>query len=256
MARGMLRIDANLDGNLVDFSIPASAIGLPSYQRSYNALELFWEANASENWFLQGSYTLAHSYGNVEGYVNSTLEQDDAGLTQDFDHPLFVDGSYGDLPNDRRHTFKVFGSYTLNEEWRFGANAIVQSGRPVSCNGYIPLDGLDPDLIDYGTFVRYGSSSFYCRTSDGGPQVLTQRGQFGRTPWTYTFDVSAAYQPNWLEGLTLQVDVFNIFNTRRVTEYSETGDLVQTDETVNPNFLNDVNYQSARSVRLAARFEW
>lgn len=76
-------IDVEGDGNLVDFSIPADVLGLPDYIRKYYALELFWEANFDNQWFLQGSYTWAHSYGNIEGYVNSTLEQDDAGLTQD-----------------------------------------------------------------------------------------------------------------------------------------------------------------------------
>lgn len=248
-----IAIDANYDGELVDFSIPASVLGIPKYQRSYNAMEFFWEANVSEKWFLQGSYTLAHSYGNVEGYVNSTLEQDDAGLTQDFDHPLFEDGANGDLPNDRRHTVKVFGSYQLNDEWRFGGNVLIQSGRPVSCNGFAPSTDIGGD--DEGILAFYGASSFYCVPANGQDSVLTQRGQFGRTPWTYTFDVSAAYEPQWLSGLTLQVDVFNLFNTGRVTEYSETGDLSRNRE-VSPNFLNDVNFQSPRAVRLAARYEW
>ena len=52
--------------------------------------------------------------------------------------------SYGYLPNDRRHTFKLFGSYALNDEWRFGANLIVQSGRPRNCFGVYTgtLDGV------------------------------------------------------------------------------------------------------------------
>jgi hypothetical protein len=257
-------IDANFDGNLVDFSIPANVIGLPEYKRSYNAVELFWEANFDDQWFLQGSYTWAHSYGNVEGYVNSTLEQDDAGLTQDFDHPAFEDGAYGNLPNDRRHTIKVFGSYKLNEEWRFGGNAVIQSGRPVSCNGFLPLVtdeeiialGLDPDGADVGNLRLYGASSFYCRPADGADSVLTQRGDYGRTPWTYSLDLSASYTPQWVEGLTLQVDVFNVFNSQKVTEYSEAGDLVRADQTVDPNFLNDVNYQTPRSVRFVARYEF
>ena len=33
---------------------------------------------------MQGSYTFSRSKGNVEGYVNSTLDQDDPGLTQEF----------------------------------------------------------------------------------------------------------------------------------------------------------------------------
>lgn len=248
-------IDVEGDGNLVPFSIPNSSLGLPDYIRKYYAVELFWEANFSETFFLQGSYTWAHSYGNIEGYVNSTLEQDDAGLTQDFDHPRFEDGAYGNLPNDRRHTIKLFGSYAINDEWRVGANLLIQSGRPVSCNGFVPLDGLNPDG-DGGSLAAYGASSFYCRQGDGGPQVLTYRGQYGRTPWLYTLDGSLAYQPNWAEGLTLQVDVFNLFNSGKVTEYSETGDLSRGDESINPNFLNDVNYQTPRSVRFTARYSF
>jgi hypothetical protein len=132
---------------------------------------------------------------------------------------------------------------------------IIQSGRPVSCNGFVPTGNLDPDGADVGNLAFYGASSFYCVPADGEDPVLTQRGQYGRTPWTYTFDVSAAYQPNWLEGLTLQADIFNLFNTQRVTEYYEVGDLSRNNET-NPNFRNDVNYTTPRSVRFAARFEW
>lgn len=249
-------IDANFDGELVDFSIPASVLGLPGYKRAYNAVELFFEAALSDQWFVQGSYTWAHSYGNIEGYVNSTLEQDDAGLTQDFDHPLFEDGAYGNLPNDRRHTIKLFGSYALNDEWRFGGNLLIQSGRPVSCNGYVPLEGLDEDGLDVGNLAFYGASSFYCRPADGAPSELTTRGEYGRTPWIYSLDLSAAYRPQSIEGLTLQVDVFNVFNSQKVTEYSETGDLVRADESINPNFLNDVNYQTPRSVRFVVRYEF
>lgn len=248
-------LDVTGDGDLQSFSIPANVLGLGNFERSYNALEVFWEAN-TDRWFFQGSYTWAHSYGNIEGSVNSTLEQDDAGLTQDFDHPLFQDGAYGNLPNDRRHTLKAFGSYQLNDQWRLGSNLLVQSGRPVNCNGFVPLDDLDPDGSDVGSLAFYGASSFYCRRSDGGPQELTHRGQFGRTPWTYNIDFLAAYQPTWAEGLTFQVDVFNVFNTQRVTEYSEQGDLIRADESISLNFLNDVNYQTPRSVRLSVRYEF
>jgi len=250
-----IALDVTGDGDLQAFSIPSSVLGLPDFERSYNAVELFWEANA-DAWFFQGSYTWGHSYGNIEGSVNSTLEQDDAGLTQDFDHPLIQDGSYGNLPNDRRHTLKAFGSYEITDQWRVGGNVPVQSGRPVNCNGFVPLDDLDPDGSDAGSLAFYGASSFYCRTADGGPQQLTQRGQFGRTPWQYTFDVSAAYSPEFAEGLTFQVDVFNLFNTQRVTEYSEQGDLIRADETISRNFLNDVNYQAPRAVRFSVRYEF
>ena len=189
----------------------------------------------------------------MEGYVNSTLEQDDAGLTQDFDHRLFEDGAYGYLPNDRRHTLKLFGAYEINDEWRVGSNLLVQSGRPINCNGYIPLDGTG---IDAGNLVFYSASSFYCLDQDLNT-VLGNRGDRGRTPWTYNVDASLAYLPAWAnEKLTLQVDVFNIFNLQRVTEYYEVGESSRSTPTFEPNFLNDVNYQTPRSLRFTARYEF
>ena len=56
---------------------------------------------------MQGSYTWSKSQGNTEGGVKSDIGQDDTGTTQDFDYPELTIGSFGDLPNDRRHAFKV-----------------------------------------------------------------------------------------------------------------------------------------------------
>lgn len=248
-----IAMDLHNDGNYTVATVPNSYLGLPEYRRSYNALEVFWERNANDNWYLQGSYTYAKSKGNVEGYVNSTLEQDDAGLTQDFDHKLFEDGSFGYLPNDRRHTLKLFGSYEINDQWRVGSNLLVQSGRPINCNGYIPLDDTG---IDAGNLVFYSASSFYCLDEDLNT-VLGSRGDRGRTPWTYNVDASLAYMPQWADDkLTLQMDVFNVFNLQRVTEYYETGEASRSTPTFEPNFLNDVNYQTPRSIRFTARYEF
>jgi hypothetical protein len=38
---------------------------------------------------MNASYVHPKSEGNIEGYVNSTLCQEDAGATQDFDHKKF-----------------------------------------------------------------------------------------------------------------------------------------------------------------------
>ena len=248
-----IALDLNSDGNLTEVTVPNSYLGLPQYLRKYHALEFFWERNGNDKWYLQGSYTFAKSKGNIEGYVNSSLEQDDAGLTQDFDHRSFMDGSYGYLPNDRRHTLKMFGSYELTDSWRLGGSMVVQSGRPVNCQGYVPLPGDEDD----GNLNAYGPSSFYC-TDASGTQYLSNRGDFGRTPWTWNFDMSVAYVPQWAsKKLTLQVDVFNLFNLDRVTEYNETSNKTGRNPLLyDPNFLNDVNYQTPRSLRFTVRYEF
>jgi outer membrane receptor protein involved in Fe transport len=266
-----LAMDPDNNGTLEVYTVPATYLGLPEYLRKYAALELFWEKAKSNNWYLQGSYTFAKSKGNVEGYVNSTLEQVDAGLTQDFDNFAFEQGSYGYLPNDRRHTLKLFGAYDLSDEWTVSANLLVQSGRPVNCNGFVPVGALGIGNPDAGTLSAYSASSFYCpdpngnlvdnrgtaSTADDVRYTLGNRGDRGRTPWTRTVDLGVTYSPTWADGkLELGVRVFNLFNAGTVTEYNETSQITRADKTTSPNFLNDVNYQTPRFVRFTARYSF
>lgn len=251
-----MALDPDNNGTLEVYTVPASYLGLPQYSRKYHAAEFFFEKAKSNNWYLQGSYTYAKSKGNVEGYVNSTLEQDDAGVTQDFDFPAFEDGAYGYLPNDRRHSLKLFGAYDLSDEWTVSANMLVQSGRPVSCNGFIPVEDLGIGQPDAGSIGNYAGSSFYCRNA-AGELTLTNRGDFGRTPWTRTFDAGVSYTPNWAnDKLNLQVKVFNVLNSQTVTEYNESSAAFRTQTTLDPDFLNDVNYQTPRSVRFTVRYDF
>lgn len=247
-----LAMDLENNGKLTEVTIPKSYFGLDTYQRKYTAIEFSWEKAMADNWMLQGSYTWAKSEGNAEGYVNSTLEQDDAGLTQDIDNHLFQHGAYGPLPNDRRHTVKLFGAYKVSDELTISANFLLQSGRPVSCNGFIPLEQFKDELgVDYSGLAGYGASSYYC---DG---ELTQRGDYGRTPWLKMVDMGVRYRPDWADGLTLQLDVRNIFNFQGVTEYNEKGEIGSgSAPEVNTNFLAPVGYQTPRRVSISARYNF
>ena len=77
-----------------------------------------------------------------------------------------------------------------------------------------------------------------------------------RTPWTKTFDLGVSYTPNWLEGLTLQMKVFNVLNAQSVTEYNEASQVNAGALVRDPDFLNDLNYQAPRYVRFTARYEF
>jgi hypothetical protein len=292
-----LALDLEGDGNLTEVTVPKSYLALPEYKREYDALEFTVERPKQNGLFLQGSYTYAKSKGNIEGYVNSSLEQGDPGATQDFDNRLFEEGAYGPLPNDRRHTLKAFGSYDFGDQWAVSGNLLVQSGRPVNCQGYLPLEELSAgDQSDLGS---YSASTFFCLEEGGtfegenvqGSRTLKPRGSFGRTPTMTRFDLGVSYVPNWAEKrLELKMDVFNLFNLGRVTEYNETKELTRTVEadadvdpvtgvctphldprqdfndcdsvegeyvySLDPNFLNDVNYQSPRYIRFSIRYKW
>jgi hypothetical protein len=181
--------------------------------------------------------------------VNSVINQDDAGVTQDFDFGSLTDGSDGYLANDRRHVFKAYGNYAISPELRVGFNATVASGRPTSCIGFVP--GSVADYVDAENYST--ASSYYC-LNDNGQSVLTTRGTAGRTPWTGTLDLQLAYMPAISKGkLTIQADVFNVFNAQKVSELNETRDF---EGAVNPNHRQPTSFQTPRSVRLTARYEF
>ncbi|MBT1443879.1 hypothetical protein KJI95_04995 [Shewanella sp. JM162201] len=249
-----LKMDLNNDGNLTEVTVPNSYIGLQKYDRTYKAIELNLAKASSDDWYMDASYTWSKSEGNIEGYVNSTLEQDDAGLTQDFDHPLFQENAYGYLPNDRRHQFKFIGAYYITDELSVSANFNLSSGRPVNCNGFVPLT--DDLGVDQSGLQGYSASAFFC-VDENGEHQPTYRGQYGRTPWTHKLDLGLTYVPHWADDkLTLQMQVFNVLNQDRVTEYVETGDIDRADPTQNPEFLNARNFQSPRYASFTVRYNF
>jgi Carboxypeptidase regulatory-like domain/TonB-dependent Receptor Plug Domain len=255
-----IKVDLADDGNLVPVRIPASALGLAKYERTYKSLEFTVERPFDGKWGLQGSYTWSKSIGTAEGYVQSNLNQEDAGVTQDFDFGSFTDGAKGYLPNDRKHVIKAFGRYQLTDEWRVGGNVTISSGRPISCIGFVP-----PTVSDFAGSGQYSSASaYYCIKDPNKPAELVSRGTVGRTPWTSTFDLGIAYEPLWArKKLTLGVDIFNLFNSQKATEVNEVRDYSrgESNATVFPlrqgaNYLSPTGFQAPRSVRLTARYEF
>ena len=260
-----IKMDLNNDGNYQTTTIPSSYTGLEKYERKYDALELTLAKAFDGKWGFQGSYTYSKAKGTAEGYVNSIINQDDAGVTQEFDFGSFTHGAYGFLPNDRRHILKMFGTMSLTPEWRIGMNLSVASGRPTSCIGFVP-----PTVVDYagGVDEQNGSSSystastFYC-LDDNGNTHLVPRGSVGRTPWTHTLDLQVAYTPNWVakKKLTLQMDVFNVFNNREAIEFDEIRDFSRQTSITPPgqlsmNYGQPTAFQTPRYVRLSARWEF
>ena len=147
-----------------EVSFTPAQLRYPTAVRKYYGGEIFFERVSDGKWFLRGSYTLSHTYGNDEGYVLSDNGQTDAGLTILFDHPGLADHSFGDLANDKRHKFKLYGTYKFAEDFQAGANVRVESGIPRNSFGYHPTD----------TFARaYGAASFYTNSQP------VPRGSFG-----------------------------------------------------------------------------
>ena len=251
-----LAFDNNSTGTVTSNLIPASYFNLPEYKRSYQALEFFGQLRG-DNFNLNASYTLSKTEGNVEGYVNSGLGQVDAGLTQDFDNFLFEQGADGPLPNDRTHVIKMFGNYNLTDEFSVGGNVLIMSGRPISCLGFVDLD--DPRLTpeDRGQLAAYSGSSFYC-ADENNVQTLRNRGDFGRTDWTYTVDMQLGYRPARFGGnIGFYIDIQNLLDTHdvlAVNERSQKGS--SSSPEYNPDFLQPTGFQAPRRITLTARYNF
>ncbi|MBB3277802.1 MULTISPECIES: TonB-dependent receptor [Pseudoxanthomonas] len=243
---GIWNIDVDGDGTTERVSIAANALG-PEAKRTYSALEFFWEG-AWDKFFLQGSYTYGKSKGNTEGGVKSDIGQGDTGTTQDFDYPELMLGSFGYLPNDRRHTLKMFGNWDITDEWSVGGNLLVQSGRPINCFG---VYGDDP--------VGYRAAYFSCDPiGQHGGTTVVDRGTAGRTSWTTTFDLNVAYRPAFADGkLAFKVDVFNVFNADKAIAVNEEGEndagdpIVQTE-----TYKTPLSWQTPRSVRFMVQYDF
>ncbi|MDH4073535.1 MAG: hypothetical protein OEV41_10575, partial [Gammaproteobacteria bacterium] len=163
--------------------------------------------------------------------------QDDAGITQNFDQPGLVDFSSGNLPNDRRHTIKVYGTYALENGLRFSSNVFWQSGRPRNCFGVHPTDEFAYD---------YGASSHYCQ-GEGVP-----RGSLGNTPDVMKVDLNAQYAMEFgRTDILWSLDVFNVFNSQNPLIYNEFGDTAGG--TPDPDYNKIRQYQSPRALRLSMR---
>lgn len=256
---GPLTANVDLDGTgtLTPVVIPASALLMPKPKRKYDSIELMAERQWDGKWSAQASLVIAWSRGNTEGYVKSDNGQDDAGITQDFDHPGLMVGSEGWLPNDRRYALKASGAYAFSDEWRFGASLVVSSGRPRNCFGVYPTPGTegpgDPPFT--GTIVDdsqlYGAASFYCNNT------LNPRGSLGRMSWTRDLSLQVHYAPAWQKGLSFKLDVLNVFNERTARGIDEAGELDSVGS-VNPTYQRPLlgSVQRPRSAKFTVAYEF
>ncbi len=251
----------NGDGTYETINYSASDLGFPKLKRRYAALDLF--ADYREGGLrAKVEYTLSHNWGNAEGQLNSTVDtgtggQADVSVTQDWDLPELMEGAGGPLPNNRTHQIKVFGSYELSQQWRVGGSAIIQSGRPRTCTSYYPY--AKPGLYNGAYYYFCGVPGLQTAVND--PNVVPNagyefapRGSGGETPWTATFNANVTYTPNWAEGLTMAMDVLNLFDSQTPTAYYDR--YASSRSSVNPQYGRVLYYSNPRSVRFTVRYDF
>jgi outer membrane receptor protein involved in Fe transport len=236
-----------------------SPISFENPIHEYDAVEFVANKRFSNRWSIQSSYRWSRLWGTFEGFFRNDNGQSDPGITSLFDFPT-NDPTYvslgrdlgfqgdirylgtagaGPLPNDRRHDGKIYGNY----QFPFGLNAgigfLVSSGVPLTAFAANPV---------------YDSSGEIPQ-SPRGAGMETEQGFRTRTPVQFSMDVRGDYRiPLGDRHLVLLADFFNLFNNQRVTAYdfeSEVGFQVP-----DPNFGRVISYQTPRTLRLGARFEF
>jgi hypothetical protein len=251
--------DMSLDNRSTFFiGNPGYGIGsaYPKAQRNYDAATLYVMKNFGDEWLLSASYTLSYLRGNIIGLYNQNGELD-PNHNADFDTLSIMTNSYGPLPGDQTHSFKVFGA----KDWVINRENGFSTGMAFRAHSGTPLNFLASDIL-------YGQ----------GVDLLEPRGSAGRTPWVYDVDVNVGYRYSFSRDrtVTLGVDIFNLFGFQTATSYDENytfanavgapnGTLKQA--TVYPgggsrplnlgdknaNFLNPTGFQPARTFRFGLR---
>ena len=182
--------------------------------------------------------------------MKSDIGQADTGTTQDFDYPELTLGSYGYLPNDRRHTLKLFGNYEMTDEWSVGAQPAGAVG-PSDQLLRLPRPGDRRRAVRQ--LVLLCNASLVCRAAPApcrcraaaGPHAVDSHGRPQRR-----------LAPPFANGnLQFKVDVFNVFNADKTVSVNEFGE----DAGGNPdptNYLSPTGYQRPRSVRFMVQYSF
>ncbi len=232
----------------------------------YNSLE-FTLNRRGTNWSTMSSYRWSRLRGNFEGFYRDDNGQSDPGITSLYDFPtndpsyapFYADLGGGDirylgdpngiLPLDRPHQVKVYGNYAWDWGFNLGGGLNLSSGKPLTPMAANP---------------NYGSQG-EITAAPRGSGIQTVDGFKERTPFESQFDLQASYalRMNGARRVTFLADIFNVFNTRRVTNYDQNTQLANS--VTNPDFGKPIStifggnppqYQSPFNMRVGIRFEF
>lgn len=229
------------DGVAERLEFSAEELGFPKPERQYHALEFFVDKKLSRKLYLRGSYTWSHSYGNHEGLARTDTGGGGhwTGVSSQWDFLGLTDGADGDLPNDRRHSMKLFGIWKVRDNLQASFAWSLSDGRPRNVFSYHPTDwwaGL------------YGPISFFDQ------DLPSPRGALGRSDSVNRIDAGIRYsQDIGRTAMTIKLDVFNLFNESTVVDYDDRSQIYG--RRPNPNFGLPVWHQQPRHIRIGLIFD-
>ena len=246
---GWVTIDTSKEGYITAGS--NQIIGYKTPERTYKAVELQIDRAWDDKWAFNASYLWSKLEGNHEGPVNSDTNYGDTGMVQHWDHPANNE-RYGDLFNDHRHQIKLRGSYKLNDMWTFGSTLTVLSGGPITAFGVTWPD----ENLAVASFTSEGSGGgtgwicvANCTVWNQRVHEFSERGAFGRMPWTYNLGASVTWAlPVDTVDLKMRLSVFNLLNEQEVINVR--GRYESNPGVVRPYFGTGTRWQSPRYAQL------
>jgi hypothetical protein len=203
---------------------------LPRLTRAYNALEITVERRGGRRVNFLASYVLSGSRGNYTGLYQSDVGLDFPNDNRNPDFPQQVPNSDGYLPNDRRHVFKLSGSWVMRRGLMVGSVLTWATGTPLS---------------ELGAIQNWPAQHVF----------LSPRGTVGRTPALFDLNLRLGYAPA-IERTrpTVMLDLFHILSARQPVTFDQIhyldADAAGNQSTPNPNYLKPTRYQPPMSVRL------
>ncbi len=221
LKNGLTSYVPNPNGDSIIVGNPGSGMleTLPAFNRKYAALELSLGTYETTRFIFFTSYVLSVNKGNYTGFFDQDNGQiAKPGEYQGLQVPEQVPNSYGYMPNDRRHVFKLNASYRFKFGLTAGTSFWIMSGTP---------------LNEFGT-SPFGVQRYV---------YLVERGTAGRLPtlWdlnlrlTYDFDIASVHGKIFLDALhvgspmkTVKVDEVNFFDYEETNPNENYGNVVQT----------------------------
>ncbi len=214
----------------------------PKPKRVYKGVQLDVTKRMSSNWQGIASYIWSKLDGNFDGeYAPFTNIGADPNISAAYDYyDFFTDGvnldkitNDGPLSNDRRHQFKVSGTWITPVKLEVGASAFYRSGTP---------------LTRYGYSDAYGRYEFF----------LDNRGSEGRNPSNYEVDVHVGYPLQAGRArINFLLDIFSLINSQKAVLLDQRWGFQEADNAdsnpANPGYGKAVIRTAPTAVRLGVR---
>jgi hypothetical protein len=173
----------------------------PDARRDHDAVSFTIERRAGRGVGVRASYTYARTAGNYPGLDSPDSGQTEPNLSSQFDLPETEANRDGPLPQDRRHTIAIDGTYAH----RVGPGAVGLGARFRATSG-APVDVL-------AAHSRYGQRETF----------LLPRGAAGRTPFLGDLSIRLGWSQPLSGGMRLEIfaDLLHALDPQGATAVDE-----------------------------------